>query len=343
MNVASQQFESVPLIVLTGFLGSGKTTLLNRLLSDPSMHDTAVVVNEFGEIGVDNLLVASVTDDVVLLSSGCVCCSTGDDLSGALASMLSRRNSGALPPFQRIVLETTGIADPSSVLQRLLSDADLASQIRIQAVVTVVDAVFGEAALSRHTECASQVAVANRLVISKLDLVRRGNVNSLLDCLRSINPAAPILLPGRDEPATAPHCLFSDANADAGVTFSAIPPLAHRSICRGAVPDHANRYGTFWFCWNEPTDWEDFKAWLEGLLIARGDSILRMKGLLQVVGRAQPVVVQGVQHALYPPKELVCWPHETPRSEIVFVTQDFSREAALRSFRQFFPYRVTIA
>jgi G3E family GTPase len=341
MNAAPQQFQSIPLVLLSGFLGSGKTTLLNRLLSDPSMHDTAVVVNEFGEIGVDHLLITSVIDDVVLLASGCVCCNAGDDLVAALASMLTRRNGGALPPFQRIVLETTGIADPSSVLRRLLFDGDLAAQIRIQAVVTVVDAVFGEAALSRHPECSSQVAVANRLVISKLDLVPRGNVDSLLDCLRSINPAAPILLPGRDEPAAA-HYLFGDSNADASATFSAIPPPAHRSICRGAVPEHANRYGTFWFRWEEPTDWEDFKAWLEGLLIARGDSILRMKGLLQVAGCAQPVVVQGVQHALYPPKELARWPHETPRSEIVFVTRDFSRDAALRSFCQFFPYRLTI-
>jgi len=342
VNGASQQFQSVPLVVLTGFLGSGKTTLLNRLLADPSMHDTAVVVNEFGEIGLDHLLIASVIDDVVLLASGCVCCNAGDDLCATLASMLTRRNGGALPPFQRIVLETTGIADPSSVLQRLLFDGDLAAQIRIQAIVTVVDAVFGEAALSRHPECTSQVAVANRIVISKLDLVQRGNVDKLLDCLRSLNPAAPILLPERDELA-ARHYLFGDPNADAGVTFCAIPPPAHRPICRGAGPDHANRYGTFWFCWDEPTDWEDFKAWLEGLLIARGDSILRMKGLLQVAGRAQPVVVQGVQHALYPPKELARWPNERPRSEVVFVTRDFSREAALRSFRQFFPYRITVA
>lgn len=343
MNAAPQQFRSMPLVLLSGFLGSGKTTLLNRLLSDPSMSDTAVVVNEFGEIGVDHLLIASVIDDVVLLASGCVCCNAGDDLGATLASMLRRRNGGALPPFQRIVLETTGIADPSSVLRRLLFDGDLAAQIRIQAVVTVVDAVFGEAALGRHPECSSQVAVANRLVISKLDLVPRGNVDSLLACLRSINPTAPILLARRDEPAAALHCLFGDSNADASVTFSAIPPPAHRSICQGTVPDHANRYGTFWFRWEEPTDWEDFKAWLEGLLIARGDSILRMKGLLQVAGRAQPVVVQCVQHALYPPKEIARWPHETPRSEIVFVTQDFSREAALRSFRQFFPYRLTVA
>jgi len=338
VNAASQQLKSLSLVVLTGFLGSGKTTLLNRLLSDPSMHDTAVIVNEFGEIGVDHLLVATAADDVVLLASGCVCCSAGDDLGTALASLLAKRKGGALPPFQRIVLETTGIADPGSVLQRLLSDGVIARQIRIQAVVTVVDAVFGRSALSGYTECASQVAVANRLVISKLDLVSRDQVDALVASLRSINPSAPLFLAARHGPALT--CLLDDAAADASVNFQAIPPLAPRPFHRGADPDHADRYDTYWFCWNEPTDWEDFKAWLEGLLIARGDSILRMKGLLQVVGANHPVVVQGVQHALYPPKALERWPHGTPRSELVFVTRDFSREAALRSFAQFFPYRL---
>ena len=341
MNAASQQLISLPLVVLTGFLGSGKTTLLNRLLSDSSMHDTAVIVNEFGEVGVDHLLVSMVADDVVLLASGCVCCSAGDDLGTALASLLAKRSGGTLPPFQRIILETTGIADPGSVLQRLLSDRVTARQIRIQAVVTVVDAVFGKSALSRYTECASQVAVANRLVISKLDLVSRDQVDALVASLRCINPSAPMFLPARQGPA--PTCLFSSTDADASVTFQAIPPLAPHPFHRGAAPVHADRYDTFGLSWNEPTDWDDFKAWLEGLLIARGDSILRMKGLLQVVGATHPVVVQGVQHALYPPKPLERWPHGTPRSEVVFVTRDFSRAAALRSFGQFFPYRLVTA
>jgi G3E family GTPase len=340
VNAASQQLQSLPLVVLTGFLGSGKTTLLNRLLSDPSMHDTAVIVNEFGEIGVDHLLVSTVADDVVLLASGCVCCTAGDDLGTALASLLAKRSGGALPPFQRIILETTGIADPGSVLQRLLSDGVLAAQIRIHAVVTVVDAVCGESTLSRYTECASQVALANQLVISKLDLAGPDQIDALVASLRSMNPSAPILVPARHDLA---HCLFRDTDANAGVPFQAISPLAPRPFHQRTAPVHADRYDTFWFCWNEPTDWEDFKAWLEALLIARGDSILRMKGLLQVSGRTQPVIVQGVQHALYPPKDLEGWPHGTPRSELVFVTRDFSRDAALRSFRQFFPYHITTA
>jgi G3E family GTPase len=339
LRAVSRPPPSLPLVVLTGFLGSGKTTLLNRLLSDPAMRDTAVIVNEFGDIGVDHLLVSSVADDVILLASGCVCCSAGDDLGTAVTSLLARRADGTLPPFQRIILETTGIAEPESVLQRLLSDGSVAGQIRIQSVVTVVDAVFGRSTLSRFTECAGQVAMANRLVISKLDLIGTDHVESLLETLRSINPLAPIALSARHDSAPA-HLL---GESDQGVDFKAIPPRSHCAARDGAAAVHSDRFDTFAFCWNEATSWNEFKEWLDGLLIARGDSILRMKGLLQVVGVTYPIIIQGVQHALYPPESLSRWPHGTPRSEMVFVTRDFSRDAALRSFCQFFPYRVTIA
>ncbi len=340
MNAALQQTAPLPLLVLTGFLGSGKTTLLNKLLADPWMRDTAVIVNEFGQIGVDHLLVASVSDDVVLLASGCICCSAGEDLGTAIASLLNRRRSGSLPPFQRIVLETSGIADPALLLQRILADAELAAQTRIQGVVTVVDAVFGEATLRRCAECANQVAVANRLVVSKLDLVDRGAVDSIVRHVRSINPAAPILYSGSDGPSA--NRLFGDTAAAAGFATDAALPRAQHHEPSDAGSQHAARYRTFWLAWGEPTDWNDFKAWLEGLLIARGDNILRLKGLLQVAGSAQPLIIQGVQHALYPPRSLASWPQETPRSEIVFVTRDFPRDAAVRSMQQFLPYRVTV-
>jgi len=338
MNVAPPLIPT-PLGVLTGFLGSGKTTLLNRLLSDPSMRDTAVIVNEFGAIGIDHLLVESVADDVVLLASGCVCCSAGDDLADALVSMLKRRADGVLPPFERIILETTGIADPGALLQLLLANEALAAEVRIQSIVTVVDGVSGIAAISRFSECASQVAMANRLLISKLDLVEQPQVDALMDLLQSMNRAAPILLLNRDEPVTLLR-LFDVP--DGGLGFGAVAPLPDRSFRSTAGRDHAKSYRSFGLRWNEPTDWDDFTAWLEGLLLARGDSILRMKGIVQVAGRDAPVVVQGVQHALYPPRELAHWPH-APNSELVFVTREFSREAALRSFREFLPYCVTVA
>lgn len=339
MITAPQQPQSLPLFVLTGFLGSGKTTLLNRLLADPAMHDTAVIVNEFGDIGLDHLLVSAVAEDVVLLASGCVCCTAGEDFGTALVSLLNRRRGGSLPPFARIVLETTGIADPALLLQRILSDAALATQIRIRGVITVVDAVFGETTLGRCDECATQVAIANDLVVSKLDLAAGATVDSLMRSIRSINPGAPILRCGRDEPSA--DRLFGGTHAEAVPVLESAWPSMQHDQSGDATFRHASRYSTFWLAWAQPTEWADFKAWLEGLLIARGDSILRLKGILQVVGSAQPVIIQGVQHALYPPRNLACWPHGPPRSEIVFVTRDFSRQAALGSIRQFLPCPVT--
>jgi len=330
VNTAPHQTDPLPLFVLTGFLGSGKTTLLNRLLADPAMHDSAVIVNEFGEIGIDHLLVSAVTDDVVLLASGCVCCTAGEDFGTALASLLNRRRGGSLPPFARIVLETTGIADPALLLQRVLSDEALAAQIRIGAVVTVVDAVFGAASLSRCAECATQVAMANDLVLSKTDLADGTGVDSLVSSIRSINPTAPILRGERDGPSA--ERLFGDVRS-----APALPDMTFDSI-----HPHAGRYSTFWLAWDEPTEWEDFKAWLEGLLIARGDSILRLKGILQVAGNPQPLLIQGVQHALYRPTSLPDWPRGVPRSQIVFITRDFSRLAALRSIEQILPFRITV-
>lgn len=324
----------LPLILLSGFLGSGKTTLLNRLLGNPSMGDTAVLINEVGEIGLDHLLVASVADDIILLESGCICCTLNEDLGAALESLHARRRAGDVPAFTRVIVETTGIADPCPVLQRILADESLSARYRIHGVVTVVDAVFGEVTLNRHLECASQAAVADRLVVSKLDLASRSQVDSLITCLRSINPTAAILMP-RDK-APTPDELFGDTLLSARPDFR---PLTHSKALgpqeHTGLVQHG-RYTTFSFNWNEPLDWEDFKAWVEGLLLARGESVLRMKGLLNVAGRSNPVVVQAVQHALYPPVQLGEWPHGTPKSELVFVTRDFPREAALRSFRQFF-------
>jgi G3E family GTPase len=322
------------LLVLTGFLGSGKTTVLNRLLRHPSLTDTAVVINEFGEIGIDHLLVTPVADDVVLLESGCVCCSAGEDLGSALASLLARRRAGELPPFRRIVLETTGIADPSALLQRILADATLAATVRIHGVLTVADAVFGEATLERHPECALQAAVANRLVLSKLDLVASATAEALVAKLRSINPSAPIT--AACSPEIDPAMLFAEGRGVGGLSFGAAPPRASGAAAT-AHARHTDRYASFCLRWDEPLAWNDLAAWLEALLIARGDSILRMKGLLHVEGRTRPLVVQGVQHALYPPTELSAWPQDTARSELVFITRDFSGPAALRSLQQCFP------
>jgi G3E family GTPase len=305
------------------------------------MADTAVIINEFGPVGIDHLLVAALTDDVFLLESGCICCSAGDDLGSTLASLLTRRKSGDLPPFLRIVLELTGVADPGRLLQRLPADPLLGFQVRIHGVLTVVDAVFGSVTLDRHPECAQQVALANQLALSKLDLAEATAVTALRARLRDLNPLATCLETARLDGAR----LFDDVGR-AGVSFAVAPPPTVRSL---SIPSgqpvtspthgahHADRYSAFCLRGEEPVDWADFEAWLEALLLARGDSILRIKGLLNVAGRPRPQLVQGVQHALYPCAELPAWPRGRPCSEIVFVTRDFSSSAALRSLEQCLP------
>jgi len=331
----------IPLLVLTGFLGSGKTTLLNRLLAHPAMADTAVIINEFGPVGIDHLLVEALADDVLLLESGCICCSAGDDLALTLASLLTRRGSGDLPPFQRIALEMSGVADPGRLLQRLLADPLLGVPVRIHGVLTVVDAVFGSVTLDRHPECAQQVALANQLALSKLDLAKATAVAALRSRLRAMNPLATVRETARLDGAR----LFEDVGR-AGLSFAVTPPPALQALI---VPSgqpvtapthsahHADRYSAFCLRGEEPVNWADFEAWLEALLLARGESILRIKGLLNVAGRPRPQLIQSVQHALYPCAELPAWPRCRPCSEIVFVTRDFSSSAALRSLEQCLP------
>jgi len=331
----------IPLLVLTGFLGSGKTTLLNRLLAHPAMADTAVIINELGPVGIDHLLVEALADDVLLLESGCICCSAGDDLALTLASLLTRRGSGDLPPFQRIVLEMSGVADPGRLLQRLLADPLLGVPVRIHGVLTVVDAVFGSVTLDRHPECAQQVALANQLALSKLDLAESIAVAALRARLQAMNPLATLLETARLDGGR----LFEDVGR-AGVSFSAAAPPAVPSLSppsgQPVTPPthgahHADRYSAFCLRGEEPVNWADFEAWLGALLLARGESILRIKGLLNVAGRPRPQLIQGVQHALYPCAELPVWPRGRPCSEIVFVTRDFSSSAVLRSLEQCLP------
>lgn len=340
--MASQAARTAPtpLLLLTGFLGSGKTTLLNRLLAHPAMADTAVIINEFGPVGIDHLLVEALADDVLLLDSGCICCSAGDDLGSTLASLLARRRSGDLPPFQRIVLEMSGVADPARLLQRLLADPLLGVQVRMHGVLTVVDAVFGSVTLDRHPECAQQVAFANQLALSKLDLAEATAVSALRSRLRVLNPLATVLEAARFDGG----CLFDDI-VPAGVSFAeALPPALPALRAPSAEPvtppshgaHHADRYSTFCLRGEEPVNWAEFEAWLEALIFARGESILRIKGLLYVAGRPRPQLIQGVQHALYPCTELPAW-RNRPCSEIVFVTRDFSSAAALRSLEQCLP------
>ena len=319
---------SVPLTLLTGFLGSGKTTLLNRLLAAPSMADSAVLINEFGEAAVDHLLVDSIDDDIVVLESGCVCCSVRDDLTGALLSLAERQQDGVIPPLRRIILETTGIADPLPICRQIMNDGELSARYRTGPILTVIDGVYGPATLDRHLEAVRQAVIADHLIVSKVDMIDTRRRHDLQDRLYRLNPAATVSLcdPERDIEEML-KAVSDRAGSEAMLTrlqrCAARDPHAHAG---GDTHDH--RFDTFLLAWDEAVDWPEFNAWLEGLLTARGAQIYRLKGLVNISG--EPVLVQGVQQSFYPPKRLAAWPGER-RTQLVLITRDLPRQALMNS------------
>jgi len=328
--------QPIPVSILTGFLGSGKTTLLNRLLQHRDMGEMAVLINEFGEIGLDHVIAERIEEEIVLLESGCVCCDVRDNFIQSLLDLLEKREAAAIPTFEQVVLETTGIADPASILQGLMGNAELHPAFCPGPIITVVDAVHAATDLRRHTEAASQVAHADRIVLAKTDLAGSAQSHRVRAMIADINPAAPITTAQQAAPvplfARVPTRNLAAREAlDQWLQLQALPGNGHRG---------GHRFSTFLLAWTAAVDWEDFLAWLDGLLFARGDQIYRLKGLVRVAGRDRPVVIQGVQHSLYPPRTLARWPGEEERTQLVFIARDFTRQAALASLRPFFPFPV---
>jgi len=325
-----------PVHILTGFLGSGKTTLLRRLLADPSFADTAVVINELGEVGLDQLLVREVAEDVILLSSGCLCCTVRDDLVSTLADLDRMMRRGDIPRFGRAVVETTGLADPAPIMQALLSAKELVPRFRLGQVIATVDGVNGAKTLGAHREARRQAAMADLIVMTKCDLADEGTRSSLRDRLAQCSPN--VAVHRSDRIGSMAGDLFADAaHWDRTQTRSdAMPSVAaDRHDHSHAGPAHDGTIGTFTVFPGMAIDWDPFVDWLELLLASRGDSILRVKGLLEVRGADGPVVLQGVQHVLYPPEQLPSWPASSPRGGwIVFIARDLTRSAIENSLRR---------
>lgn len=321
-----REWRSVSANVLTGFLGSGKTSLLKRLLAQPDLRGTAVLINEFGEIGLDHLLVEEVSEEVVLLKSGCVCCSIRGDLRDGLDRLYAKMESGEVQPFERVVIETTGLADPVPIIAGFSTDPSLRWHFKLGAVVTVVDAVNGAANLGRFEEATRQVALADRLVVSKVDLDPEA-ATSLARRLADINPTAMLHLSAATDPA--PSWLLSGDPHRAGAVE--LGPHA-------AGAGHAHHTGgmvTFCLTADTPLDWASFGLWLSLLLHRHGADILRVKGLLQVRGVDRPVVVQSVQHLVHRPLHLEAWPEGRPRTRLVVIGHRLDRAAIERSFHAF--------
>jgi G3E family GTPase len=330
--------ETTPVTVLTGFLGAGKTTLLNHLLRQPELRHTAVLVNEFGEIGLDHLLVEKLDDTTVLLNAGCLCCTVRGDLVRVLREMLPRARRGEI---SRIVIETTGLADPVPILATLMTDPVVAAVYRLDGIVTVVDAVNGMTHLDTQDEAVRQVVVADRIVVSKADL---SDPAALRGRLRALNPGAPMaeVAHGAADPAFILHAgLFDPAakNPDVAGWLNATAYDAdgddhqhHHDPNR-----HDARIGAFCVTLADPLDWQGLAMWLETLIASRGESLLRIKGILNLKGQSQPVAIHAVRHLMHPPVKLAAWPQGDPRtSRIVFITRDLPRgviEDGLRAFQ----------
>lgn len=311
--------ERLPVVLVTGFLGSGKTTLLSRLLGRPELGETAVIVNELGEVAIDHHLLRQVDEQTVLLANGCLCCTLRGDLADELRDLLSRRTRGEIPAFRRVVVETTGLADPAPILNTLLADPVVQHHFEPGAVIATVDALNGLGQLDREAETLKQVVVADRLVVTKTDLAGRDAVVELDERLQALNPAAERLEALHGE--ADPELLLASGSRDPR-DLSLAPEAAHGDV------------RPFVLFLDRPVDWTAFGIWLTMLLGSRGEDLLRVKGLLDV-GAPGPVVLNGVQHVVHPPQHLEAWPDDDHRSRLVFIARGIGKGEVERSLEAF--------
>jgi G3E family GTPase len=326
--------NTVPVTIVTGFLGSGKTTLLNRLLKAPSLADTVVIVNEFGAIGLDHLLIEQAIEDAVLLKNGCICCTVSGDIADTLETLWRRRADGVLPPFRRIAIETTGLADPAPVAHALLAGPEAQYACRLDGIVTTVDALHGAGQLDRQEEARRQVAMADRILLTKTDLADEVAIAVVTGRIAALNPAAPLraVVTGAVDPAEVFDLGPGSAATEARLAqwlrpFDRDPHHGHRHY----PFRHGDEIASVALRCDRPIGWPAMEGWLDSVLSLRGDRVLRLKGLVHVTGHDRPIVLQGVHHVLHPP---VFLSHNMAPagSQIVLITRGLSASGLRASF-----------
>ena len=300
----------IPVTVVTGFLGAGKTTLVKHFLQTPQGHGTAVLVNEFGQEGIDDVLLRDSTEKTTLLGNGCLCCNFRSDLQMALHRMVVDRERGVIPQFGRVLIETSGLADPSPILTTFATDRALGGEFFVEAVITVIAAGDGIRTIGKYAEARRQIMLADRIVISKTDIADEDAADALTARLRELNPRARVIAAdyGRLDPAW--------------ITESATARDSAAFLAEAVEIEHTDKVKSFTIIEDTAVAWEPFARAMETLIALRGADHLRVKGFLNVAGCKGPVVVQFVQHIAHPPVELAAWPDADRKSRVVFITRD---------------------
>jgi G3E family GTPase len=325
----------IPVNVMTGFLGSGKTTVLQHLLLSPELNDTAVLVNEFGEVGLDHHLLESATESTLLLENGCICCAIRGDLKDSMRDLFDRRERGDIPAFRRVIIETSGLADPVPIAYTILTEPVLQHHFRLGNVLATIDAVNGLSQLADFDEPVKQVAIADRLIITKTDIADQAEVSKLRMALQRLNMSAPILDSNVDD--LSPDQMITQDIHDPNGKGEEIEYILSTANIRNDAPDHSHTSGvnSFALIYDVPLDWTAFGIWMTMLLNQHGDKVLRIKGMLNVADIQAPVFINGVQHVVHPPVHLERWPDDDRRSKLVFIVRGLEQAAIENSLAAF--------
>ncbi len=345
--------EPFPVSVLTGFLGSGKTTILSHLLTQPTSGRLAVIVNELGEIALDHHLVRQVDESTLVLDGGCLCCSVRDDLVAGLRELAMKREEGSLPAFDRVVIETTGLADPAPIVHTLMRDPMLSFFYRLDGLIAAVDAVNAPALIKQQIEAEKQIAMADRLVVTKSDLAETTSLEALEFTLRKLNPAAPIqrAVKGTIDPASLFNAGLYNGETKSLQVRRWLAAEAYEVSSdedqhhhHGQAHDHGHSHPdlrhdsaikAFCLTRDAPVSWDRLAAWIETMILTYGERLLRIKGIVNAEGETAPIALHGVQHLFHPPVMLEAWPDLDRRTRLVVIARNLDRQDLERSLASF--------